>query len=138
MIKRLTTFFAIVALQLAVLIPVSTPLVVAQADVKCGATGTLVGCDEADGASAGVDDQVSNLINLAIRIFQFVVGLISIFMIIAGGLKYITSGGDSGKVGEAKNAILYAVIGLVIVGIAEVIVRFALNRAVDTASNTIL
>jgi hypothetical protein len=52
-------------------------------------------------------------------------------MIIIGGFQYITSSGDSGKVGTAKNTILYAIIGLVIVALAQFIVRFVLSRVTD-------
>jgi len=48
-------------------------------------------------------------------------------MIIFGGFKYITSGGDAGGVTGAKNTILYAIVGLVIVALAQVIVRFVIG-----------
>ena len=50
-------------------------------------------------------------------------------MIIVGGFKYITSGGNDGNVSTAKNTILYAVIGLVIVALAQIIVRYVLGKA---------
>jgi Type IV secretion system pilin len=94
--------------------------------LNCGATGNITGtgCAPADKAN----DKVQATIKLAIRIFQVVVGLIAIFYVITGGLKYITSGGDSGGVGTAKNTILYAAIGLVVVALAEVVVQFVLNN----------
>ena len=49
-------------------------------------------------------------------------------MIMVGGFKYITSGGDSGNITGAKNTILYAVVGLVVVALAQIIVRFVLAR----------
>ena len=49
-------------------------------------------------------------------------------MIMVGGLKYMTSQGDSANVASAKNTILYAVIGLVVVALAQVIVKFVLDR----------
>lgn len=73
-------------------------------------------------------NQLTDVIRNIIRIFQTIVALISVFMIIFGGLKYITSGGSTDKVNGAKNTILYAVIGLVIVAIAQVIVTFVLSR----------
>jgi hypothetical protein len=57
----------------------------------------------------------------------YVVGIISVFMLIYGGIRYITSGGDSKKVTEAKNTILYAVIGLIIAILAFAIVNFILT-----------
>jgi hypothetical protein len=44
-------------------------------------------------------------------------------------LKYITSGGDSGNITGAKNTILYAIIGLVVVALAQIVVRFVLAKA---------
>ena len=52
-------------------------------------------------------------------------------LIIYGGFKYISSGGDSGKVTEAKNTIIYAVIGLVVVALAQFIVQFVLNKVTN-------
>ncbi len=80
----------------------------------------------ADPVSA--EDQVSQIIATIINLFSLVVGVISVIMIIIGGLKYITSGGDSGNVTGAKNTILYAVIGLVVVALAQVIVRFVIEQ----------
>jgi hypothetical protein len=50
-------------------------------------------------------------------------------MIIWGGFKYITSGGDSNNVSGAKNTIIYAIIGLVIVALAQLIVHFVISQS---------
>jgi hypothetical protein len=65
-------------------------------------------------------DAINKLITNIINILSFIVGIIAVIMIIIGGIKYITSGGDSGSVTGAKNTVLYAVIGLVIVALAQV------------------
>ena len=57
----------------------------------------------------------------------FAIGIISVAMLIWGGLRYITSGGDSKKVTDAKNTILYAIIGLLVAILSYAIVRFVLN-----------
>lgn len=100
------------------------------------ANSTIAGCLEGgaeatDPESADVDasQRVDDIIRLVINIFSLIVGVISVIMIIIGGLKYITSGGDSGNVSGAKNTILYAIIGLVVVALAQVIVRFVLEKA---------
>lgn len=86
-------------------------------------------CEEdADGTTEGVNNLITNIIN----IFSVIVGIIAVIMIIWGGLKYITSGGDSGNVTGAKNTILYAIIGLIIVALAQFIVRFILAQTTDT------
>lgn len=81
-----------------------------------------------DASPVNAEDQINAIISTIINLFSLVVGVISVIMIIIGGLKYITSGGDSGNVTNAKNTILYAIIGLVIVALAQVIVRFVIER----------
>ncbi|MCL1839671.1 pilin [Candidatus Saccharibacteria bacterium] len=77
----------------------------------------------------GVFTEITNTI-------LFVVGIISIVMLIWGGLRYILSGGDSKKVTDAKNTILYAIIGLIVALLAYAIVNFVINAiGGDTASN---
>jgi hypothetical protein len=97
-------------------------------------------CEGADDGSANVSctddtsgDTVSEIVRVAIRIFQAIIGVISLFVMLTGGLNYITSGGDSAKTKSARERIMYAVIGLVIVGIAEILVQFALNRVREVA-----
>lgn len=94
--------------------------------------GTCLSTTDTNCDTGDPDDTINNIITTVINIFSLVVGVVSVIMIIIGGLKYITSGGDSGNVTGAKNTILYAVIGLVIVALAQVIVRFVLNRVTQT------
>ena len=91
-----------------------------------GTSGTSATCATAD--EAGTGDKLNGIIKLVINIFSLVVGVVAVIMIIIGGLKYITSGGDSGNVTGAKNTILYAVIGLVVVALSQFIVRFVLAK----------
>lgn len=75
-------------------------------------------------------NQVNNAVKLGLNLFSAIVGIIAVVMIIVGGIKYITSGGDSGNITSAKNTIMYAVIGLVVVALAQIIVNFVLERFV--------
>lgn len=72
--------------------------------------------------------QATTLIRLVINIFSLVVGVVAVIMIVIGGFRYITSGGSSDSITAAKNTIIYAIIGLVIVALAQFIVRFVLGR----------
>ena len=69
-----------------------------------------------------------------INIFSIVVGAVSVIMIIIGGFRYIISGGDSSGVSGAKNTILYAVVGLIIVLFAQIIVRFVIANLSKAAA----
>jgi hypothetical protein len=72
-------------------------------------------------------ERLSFYVSQAINIFSVIVGVIAVVMIIIGGVKYITSGGDANNVTGAKNTILYAIIGLVVVALSQVIVQFVLG-----------
>ena len=86
-------------------------------------------CEDINGeASAGVNATVTLIIN----ILSWVVGVVSVIMIIWGGFKYLTSGGDAASVTAAKNTILYAIVGLIIVALAQVIVKFVLGNVTST------
>jgi len=68
----------------------------------------------------GVFKQITNTI-------LYIVGIIAVIMLIIGGIKYVISGGDAKKVTDAKNTILYAIIGLVIAFFAYAIVNFVIS-----------
>ncbi len=55
-------------------------------------------------------------------------GIIAVIMIVYAGFVYVTSGGEQGKIKSAKDIILYAVIGLVIIVVARTIVVFVINK----------
>ena len=57
----------------------------------------------------------------------YIVGIIAVIMLIIGGIRYVVSGGDSKKVTDAKNTVLYAIIGLVIAVFAYAIVNFVIT-----------
>jgi type IV secretory pathway VirB2 component (pilin) len=77
--------------------------------------------------NAGND--ISDILRMVISILSFVAGVVSVIMIIIAGFKYITSSGDSSNVQSAKNTLIYAVVGIVIAILAQVIVRFVVNSA---------
>lgn len=133
--KKIQTYFtdkkilliAMVLIILLILSPLLTGTSFAQVDqVRQGISATG---DSPPGVT--VDGIVSSVIN----ILSFIIGVISVIMIIIGGLKYITSTGDSSKVESAKNTIIYAVIGLVIVALAQLIVIFVLDRTVGSSNS---
>ncbi len=71
---------------------------------------------------------ITKLAKQVVNIFSIVVGAISVIMIIYGGFRYITSGGASEGVGNAKKTLLYAIIGLIVVALAQLIIHFVLNQ----------
>ena len=77
----------------------------------------------------GAPDNVmedDGLIKKVVNLLLWAIGIISVIMIIIGGIRYAISNGDSNQVTAAKNTIMYAVIGLVIAIFAYAIVNFVL------------
>jgi len=73
---------------------------------------------------------LNKVVEIVLDVISAIAGFIAVIMIIIGGLRYITSGGNDQAVAGAKNAILYAIVGLVIVILAQAIVHFVLGRSV--------
>lgn len=132
---------AIVAGLSLALVPAMLPAAVYAADdaniqsnLECGTTLVV----EAENADCSGDintgtQTISTTIKRVVNIFSAIIGIVAVIMIIWGGFKYISSGGDSGNVTSAKNTIIYAVIGLIIVAMAQFIVQFVLGRIVPQA-----
>jgi uncharacterized membrane protein len=87
------------------------------------ATGAS-GCDSGAG---DLDTGISALAGKVVNIFSVIVGVVAVIMVIYGGFRYIISGGDSSRVGTAKNTLIYAIIGLIIVALAQLIVHYVLS-----------
>ena len=129
--NTLVAIAALVTLSAPALVSVgvsaATPNV--QGGLCTGANLTISDTPSSCPSGAGSTNGVNDLLHRIVNIFSAVVGVIAVIMIIVGGLRYITSGGDSSKVSTAKNSIIYAIVGLVIVALAQLIVRFVLNQS---------
>jgi hypothetical protein len=68
-----------------------------------------------------------SVFNTIVNILLFLIGAISVIMLIIGGIRYTISAGDSGNVTAAKNTILYAIVGLVVAFLAFAIVNYVLK-----------
>lgn len=133
---------ALLASALLLAAPLAMPVVVSAADIdigKCVGQGVDINgqinedCTSTSDEPGAGNTDITDVIRLIVNIFSIIVGFLAVIMIIWGGLRYITSGGDSGKITTAKNTIIYALIGLVIVALAQFIVRFVLSKASDVA-----
>lgn len=58
-----------------------------------------------------------------------------LIMLIIGGLRYVVSGGDASKVQDAKNTILYALVGIVVAILAYAAVNFVIGSFIPSATN---
>ena len=148
--KKLTNWSATVAVVMAFLVPMLPATVLASNHTSPASPSQTAVDDICKGIDIGAGGQcgqgtgrstVEKAITLAINIFTFIIGVIAVITIIVAGLKYITSVGDPNSVNSAKNTILYAVIGLIVVAMAQVLVRFVLfnaSRAPSESNNSLV
>jgi len=143
MFKNIRKNIAILLSALALgIVPIAAPALASADDVQQGLCGGIAGSFDSSGSSvggtadcstvAGNSSSLNDIATKIINIFSWIVGVASVIMIIYGGFRYITSGGDSNGVSSAKNTIIYAIIGLVIVALAQAIVAFVINKATTT------
>lgn len=67
-----------------------------------------------------------------VNVLLFLVGAIAVIMLIFGGIRYVTSGGDQNSVTAAKNTIMYAIIGIIVAVLAYAVVNFVLTSLAPT------
>jgi len=134
MIKRLKNIILACSMIMVAAAPVAVVSSVAASSTVnidqsvCGGTGFNLSGNGGNCSSVG-ESGFQSLLDKVVNIFSAIVGIIAVIMIIVGGLRYITSGGDSSRVGAAKTTIIYALVGLVVVVLAQLIVHFVINQA---------
>ena len=125
MIKKLKTLLISLVAVLPVMVPLAITATAHAEPINCGVIGQI---GEDCPTNPEAESTINRTIKTALNLFSGIVGIISVVMVIVGGVRYITSGGDSGKVASAQNTVLYAVIGLVVVALAQIIVQFVLKK----------
>ena len=124
--KYALAFFAVPALVLSV----SAAPVFAQQDAEEDLDLSITQGVQA----ARSDDQPTDLFGptgifrTITNVLLFIIGAVSVIMLIIGGFRYVTSQGDSSQVASAKNTILYAIIGLIIAILAFAVVSFVTDQ----------
>lgn len=113
----------VLALGVGVVAPAFQP-----ASVSAFDQGMQQGADSAQGVDQQSDlfgsDGVFRTIT---NVLLFIIGAISVIMLIIGGIRYVVSGGDSAAVTGAKNTILYAIVGIVVAILAYALVNFVIG-----------
>jgi len=79
---------------------------------------------------SGIAPARENLPDVIVRwvnYFLVIVGLVAVVFLIWGGVQYIISAGQEEKIESAKKTITYAILGLLVIGLAAVIVNFVIR-----------
>lgn len=74
------------------------------------------------------DQTISELFGTIADVLIFIIGALSVIMLIVGGIRYVISAGDQNAVQGAKNTILYAIVGLVVALLASQAINFVLDQ----------
>lgn len=73
-----------------------------------------------------------SIFTTVVNIMLFLIGAICVIMLIYGGIRYTTSGGNATSVTAAKNTIMYAIIGLIVAFLAFAVVNWVLTAITPT------
>ncbi|MBI2589009.1 hypothetical protein HYW35_02280 [Candidatus Saccharibacteria bacterium] len=105
----------------------SQPNLSSKQAIQCGTQGASGSDQDPSAAGTNIDNTIAKFVN----VFSVIIGVIAVVMIIVGGFRYITSAGNTEKLTQAKNTIMYAIIGLVVVALAQAISSFVLSKTTD-------
>ncbi len=71
------------------------------------------------------------MFEVIVNILLFLIGAVSVIMLIYGGIRYTTSGGNAKSVESAKNTIMYSIIGLIVAILAYAIIQFVVTQLLN-------
>jgi len=137
--KKIITIVASVVMMLGLASMSIMPASAATADICKDVTGTeLTACAVCaaenntntwvDGkCNRGSGNDLNSIIQTVINVMLFIIGILCVIMIIFGGIRYTTSTGDKGRIDNAKNTIVYAVVGLIVAIVAFALVQWVFN-----------
>ncbi len=143
MIKKIKTYMTSLLLIISMSLPITSSAVVFAAPTCTGNTNLNnnaitssinSGINDAtgptgQGGNCNLGQGIGAIASTVINLFSLVVGVVSVIFIIYAGFRYVTSGGSSENVSGAKNTLIYAIVGLVVVAISQLIVHYVLNSA---------
>lgn len=98
------------------------PTDAAQIEVCEGISGQV-------GGSCDSDSGIGDIMKVILVVISIIAGFAAVIMIMIGGVKYITSGGDSSSISSAKSTLIYALIGVIVVALAQFIVKYVLGQS---------
>jgi len=121
-IKKKVTLFAAAFVFAAAALFVPAVSTSAQSSAQDG-----INSAKGDGVPVDLIGGDGSIFNIVVNILLFIIGAISVIMLIFGGIRYTTSAGNAAAVTAAKNTIMYAIIGLVIAFLAYAIINWVLG-----------
>lgn len=122
-----TATLGMLVLGLALPVAVLSGGVVEAATDCTGITCASQGASKAVTGNNNTKD-LNKVIKTVVNIMLFIIGALSVIMIVVGGIKYTVSNGNAEQIKSAKNTIIYAIAGLVVAILAYAIVNFVITQ----------
>lgn len=97
----------------------------------CTSTTSIQDGVDCIGGNIDNNTDLQSVITSVVNTMLFVIGIISVIMLIVGGIRYVVSGGNQSQVEGARNTILYAIVGLVIAFVAWGVVNFVIKALTE-------
>jgi hypothetical protein len=72
---------------------------------------------------------LTRILRVVLQLLSVIAAVIAVIMLIVSGFKFITSQGDAAGAASARNTLIYAIVGIVIVVFAQIIVKFVLKKS---------
>jgi hypothetical protein len=129
-------FLILLAVFLALLLPVfvagsrTSAVNIFNNTCDAGAAGSGSAVCRSVRSQEGSNDQnpIIKIIKAAIEIVSFLVGIAAVIGLVVSGIRLTTAGGDSNAVASARSGLIYSLVGIAVVVLAQAIVIFALGR----------
>ena len=86
-----------------------------------------IACNELEIGQNGTNPVTSSTLT-AVNIISLVSGTIAVVVMIIAGITLTMSQGDAGKIKSSRDAIIYSVVGLIVIALSRTIIIFILNR----------
>ena len=113
----------ILALGLSLVVPAVAPVAVnaANSTIANGANSA-----KGDGQQSNLDGNTGVFKTIS-DVMLYIIGAISVIMLIIGGIRYVVSAGEQAAVTSAKNTILYSIVGIIVAIVAYAVVNFVIT-----------
>jgi len=72
-------------------------------------------------------DELAPMIKIIVNNLLYILGAVSVLVIIFSGISYTLSAGDANQVSKAKNTLMYAIVGLIVAILSYGIVNFVID-----------
>lgn len=92
-------------------------------------------CNSIGNCDSKSSTNLSDVIKFVVNLLSYIAGAVAVIMVIVAGFKYMTAAGDASKVASAKTTLIYAIIGIIIIVLAQFIVQFTIGKTSQAVSS---